>query len=289
MKSTALYLALTLLAASPVLICQTTTGGPSEMPGAFSSSSQTGDATPPPATALKKYDTTPAPFSRFALGGGMSLMGVNLEAAVNVNEHLNIRGTGNFFAYTVNNISTNGFNLAGKVNFATGGASLDYYPFPRHGFRLSPGVLFYNGNQITASATGSSGSDIKLNGTEYYTDSVNPMAVNAALGLNTHKQAFTITTGFGNMIPHKGGHFSFPFELGAAFIGTPSVNVGLTGMACANQSDASDNGASCVNMATNTTAQTNLSTQVSKWTSDLNALKAYPILSFGVAYAFRVR
>jgi hypothetical protein len=42
-------------------------------------------------------------------------------------------------------------------------------------------------------------------------------------------------------------------------------------------------------MATNTTAQTNLSTQVSKWTSDLNALKAYPILSFGVAYAFRVR
>ena len=27
MKSTALYLALTLLAASPVLICQTTTGG----------------------------------------------------------------------------------------------------------------------------------------------------------------------------------------------------------------------------------------------------------------------
>ena len=66
---------------------------------------------------------------------------------------MNLRGTGNFFNYTLSNIDTNGFNLGGKLNFASAGASLDYYPFPSHGLRLSPGMLFYNNNQITASAT----------------------------------------------------------------------------------------------------------------------------------------
>jgi hypothetical protein len=37
------------------------------------------------------------------------------------------------------------------------------------------------------------------------------------------------------MIPRKGGHWSFPFELGAAFTGSPSLNVGLTGWACIDQ------------------------------------------------------
>jgi hypothetical protein len=35
--------------------------------------------------------------------------------------------------------------------------------------------------------------------------------------------------------------------------------------------------------------QTNLQTQVAKWKSDLNPLRTYPIVSFGVAYAFHIR
>ena len=103
--------------------------------------------------AAKKTEVHLKPFSTAAFGGGMSLMGVNMQAATNMNRYLNLRGTGNFFNYTANNISTNGFDLNGKVNMATAGVSLDYYPFPTHGFRLSPGALFYNQNQI--SATGS--------------------------------------------------------------------------------------------------------------------------------------
>ena len=175
------------------------------------------------------------------MGGGISLMGVNLQAATNVDRHLNLRVTGNVFNYTVNNITTsnsdgtNGFNLNGKVNFATAGASLDYFPFPTHGFRLSPGVLFYNQNGISASATEAAGNSFTLNGTKYYSDATIPLNVAASLGLNSTKPAFTLTTGWGNMIPRKGGHWSFPFELGAAFTGSPSLNVGLTGWACIDQ------------------------------------------------------
>ena len=59
----------------------------------------------------------------------------------------------------------------------------------------------------------------------------------AALGLNTHKPAFTMTTGWGNMIPRRGGHWSVPFEIGAAFTGAPSLNVLLSGVGCTNQAD----------------------------------------------------
>jgi len=240
--------------------------------------------------AAKKEEVHLRPFSATAFGGGMSLMGVNLQAATNMNRYLNLRGTGNFFNYTANNISTNGFDLNGKVNMATAGASLDYYPFPAHGFRLSPGGLFYNQNHISAIGSPTPGKSITLNHQDFYADSVNPLTASANLGLNTHQKAFTMTTGWGNMIPRKrGGHISFPFELGAAFTGVPTLAMILSGNACTNQADVAINGPSCVNMATNAQAQSDLAAQLAKWRSDLNPLQVYPILSFGIAYDFHTK
>jgi len=239
------------------------------------------------AKAAKKAEVPLKPFSAVAFGGGMSLMGVNLQAATNLNRYLNLRGTGNVFDYTVNNISTNGFNMNGKVNMATAGVSLDYYPFPKHGFRLSPGALFYNQNQISATGSPTPGTSITLNNQDFYADSVNPLYVSANLGLNTRQQAFTMTTGWGNMIPRKhGGHVSFPFEFGAAFTGVPTLAMTLTGYACTTKADATTNGASCVNMATNAQAQSDLAAQLTTWRKDLNPLQVYPIFSFGIAYDF---
>ena len=99
---------------------------------------------------MRARNETVGPYSRLALGGGISPLGINMQVAVNASRYLNFRGVGNVFNYTVNNISTNGLNISGKLNFATAGASLDFYPFPNHGFRLSPGALFYNQNAVTA-------------------------------------------------------------------------------------------------------------------------------------------
>ncbi len=239
------------------------------------------------AKADKKAEVHLRPFSAVAFGGGMSLMGVNLQASTNMNRYLNLRGTGNFFNYTANNISTNGFNLNGTVKMATAGISLDLFPFPAHGFRLSPGALFYNQNRISAIGTPTPGTSITLNSQDFYADSVNPINASANLGLNTRQKAFTITTGWGDMIPRRrGGHISFPFELGAAFTGVPTLAMTLSGNACTIQADAAINGPSCVNMATNALAQSDLAAQLAKWKSDLNPLQVYPILSFGIAYDF---
>jgi len=236
----------------------------------------------------------PEPFSRLAFSAGVGLGGINLQTAVEANRYLNVRGIGNVFSYSVNNVKINGNNgsngvdVSGKLNFASMGVALDYYPFPSHGFRLSPGLMLYNQNGASASGVASPGSSITLGSQQYYSDFANPMSVTANLGLNAHRQAFTLTTGWGNMISRSGGHLSFPFELGAIFTGAPTVNLTLAGNACLSQADANDNGPSCVNMASNAIAQTNLNAQIAKYESDLNALKVWPILSFGVAFNFGI-
>jgi hypothetical protein len=289
-KQTALLLSLALLAAPCVLFAQ-----PSSSSFRLTSGGSGTDGGAANAASHDKAASAPVgPFSRVALSGGFSLMGVNMQVATNLNRYLNLRGTGNYFNYTDNNISTNGFNITGKVNMATAGASLDYYPFPNHGFRLSPGLLFYNQNQISANSHVVGGTSFTLNDQQYYSATANtatgatPINLTGSLGLNTYKQAFTMTTGWGNMIPRRGGHWSFPFELGAAVTGTPSINVILTGWACTDAAQTFCNSVSGSNPIA-TQVQGNLNAQVDKWKSDLDPLKVYPILSFGVAYAFRVR
>jgi hypothetical protein len=292
-KQFALHPVLFLLAASAGLLAQTGSSLSGTSQFSYSAGAKSSNAIHSAKT--KPVFAPPAPFSRLALGGGISAMGINMQAAVNTSFHVNLRAVGNYFNYSMSNVKisggggSSGVNVSGKLNFASLGAALDYYPFPKHGWRLSPGVMLFNQNEISASGVSSAGTSITLGGQTYYSDTVNPMAVSADLGLNTHRQAFTLTTGWGNMISRKGGHWSFPFELGAVFAGVPSIKMDLTGNACGTQADSATNGPSCVNMATNATAQANLSSQIAKYQNELNPLQVYPIFSFGVAYNFRIR
>ncbi len=274
-----LVLALSLIAAVP-LVCQSSSSRSESViaadPSGGGSASQTMRPYPPVASAA-------APFSRVAFGGGISPLGINLIAATNVNRHLNLRGSGNLFKLTENNISTNGFNVDANLNLASAGLSADVFPFPNRGFRLSPGLLFYNHNRASATFNVQGGTSFTLNNYTYYASSANPVMGAGSLGLNSRKPAFTVTTGWGNMIPHNGGHWSFPFEVGVAFIGAPSLNIALTsGQVCDAQ------GLNCVNVATDPDVQANLQAQIAKYRSDLDPLKTYPIISGGVAYSFHV-
>lgn len=278
MKNIALCLTLALMPASAALFAQSTPLEANEQP--MLSTSAAGVTS----LATKPAGSTIGPFSRLALGGGISPLGINLQAAVNVNRHINLRGVGNIFNYSVNNFSTNGLNLNGKLNFATAGASVDFYPFANHGFRISPGALLYNQNAVSANVTVAGGTSFSLNNVTYYASSTNPITGVGNLGLNTNKNAFTVTTGWGNMASRRRGHLSFPFEIGAAFVGSPSMNMALTGgQAC----DA--NGQNCVNVATDPSVQANLQAQIAKYKSDLDPFKYYPIINFGMAYSFKVR
>lgn len=286
MKRTATCLTIALLAAmSSTLIAQTSPSATdSSIAPSISASNGTDNGVAP--VPIKVPRVTIKPFSRIAIGGGFSPMGIHLQAAVNANRYMNLRVYGNIFHYSVNNISTNGITVNGKLNLSSIGASLDYYPFPNHGFRLSPGVLFYNQNNVTAGLLVTGGTSFTLNDVTYYSSVANPVQGNGGLGLNTRNPAFTITTGWGNMIPRHGGHWSFPFEIGVALIGAPSVDFALTsGQVCTNPGGT----VGCQNVADDAELNSNLQAQIAKYKNDLNPLQYYPILTGGVSYSFRIR
>lgn len=230
-------------------------------------------------------NAVPKPFSRVAVSAGISLMGINMQVATNVNKYVNARVTGNYFKYTMDNQSFDDYTVNGDLNFATASISADFYPFPKHGLRFSPGVMLYNQNNATANVTVKGGTSLSLNDVDYYSSTTHPIQGTAAFGLNTRKQAFTATTGWGNLISRKASkHWSFPVELGVAFVDAPTIKMALnSGQAC----DAS--GANCVDVTSYSELQSNLQAQVKKYEDDVNMLKFYPILSFGVGYSFHIR
>lgn len=223
-------------------------------------------------------------FSRLAFGAGISPLGISLTAATNLNHYMNLRGTGNIFKYTIGDFNTNGFTVSPNLNLASAGLSVDVYPWANHGFRLSPGVLFYNDNNAKAVFEVAGGTTFTLNNNDFYSSTSNPVRGYGTLGLNKNNPAFTATTGWGNMIPRNGGHWSFPVEVGVAFIGAPDVNIALNqGEVCYVAGNV------CTQVATDPIVQSNLQDQVNKYRKDIEPLKTYPIVSFGVAYSFRVR
>ena len=279
MKRATLHITLAMLAISPCLPAQsaTTLYSVAAANGGFTS----GAFSRPEAMGGSR---SISPFSRLAFGAGISSMGINLQAAVNATHNVNIRGTGNVFSYPLNHISANGMSLDGTLSFATAAMSVDIYPFPEHGFRLSPGVMLLNHNEATANLAVAGGKGFDLNGVAYYASSTNPITGNGHVGLHSRSQAFTVTTGWGNMTSPRGGHISFPIEIGAAFVGSPSVSMTLTGGKACDQF-----GQNCVNVATDPTVQANLQAQTERYKNDISAFQYFPIVSFGVAYNFNLR
>jgi len=263
-KRLACFLTLTLLAAPAGLFAQNS------------------DQPAPPQTRAEKGES-PAPFSRLALSGGVGVNGINMQVAVEANRYFNIRGTGNYFTYSLTK-TVNGTNDTGTLNFATGGVSVDFYPFPNHGWRLSPGALFYNQNAITATVNVAGGDSFTMNSTKFYSSTASPVVGNGGIFLNKTNPAFTMTTGWGNLISRRGGHFSVPFEIGAAFVGQPTVKLNfVNGIVCTDQAQTN-----CASVNSFPQFTSDVNAQIAIYNNDLDVLKVYPIMSIGIGYNFKL-
>ncbi|WP_348262985.1 hypothetical protein P8935_00155 [Telmatobacter sp. DSM 110680] len=209
------------------------------------------------------------PFSKGAVGFDVSPLGVGLELTTNLGRHLNLRTSGSMFSHPIN-FTTNGFRADAQLRLASAGTSLDIYPFGS-AFRVSPGILFYNQNRLTAVSMIAGGSSFTLDGDTFYSANANqatgatPLSGRALLSLHTTRPAFSITGGWGNPLTHR-GHWSFPVEAGVAFVGSPALHVKLAGWACHDQAQTQ-----CADIANpdNPIAlqvQSDLNAEVSKWT-----------------------
>jgi hypothetical protein len=230
-----------------------------------------GHAAPAPETATKAFSAVGVDVK---IGAG----GIGFDVATPLARKFNLRGTGYFFRYNTS-ITENYVTYGGQIQLASGGLSLDWYPFGGK-FRLSGGFIAYNGNQLTGTAAINPNDSFTLNGTTYYSSATDPAHASGSLVLGS-KVAPAFSFGWGNIVPRKANkHFSVPVEIGFAYVGYPHVDLGFTGSTC------DEFGEACQSVGSNPTFQQDLAAQRNKYRDDLSALRFYPIVSIGFGYKF---
>ncbi len=262
---------------------------PTSAPGATAASGAAGFRHEP----VEPYPTNlyQAPWSRVGIGADVSPLGIGMKSAVVLNTFMDARVMGNLFNYNSGRFEIDGFNVYADLHLASAEALVDVYPWASV-WRLSAGLMFVNGNQLSGTTRVAGGTSFTLDGQTFYSANPNPatgatpITGSGALGLHTRTPAFILSGGFGKFIPRSERHWSFPSEFGVIFTGAPTINVNLNGWACINAAQTK-----CSNLSDTTnpvTVQFNnaLEGQLNKWRRDLNNVPVYPIFSYGVMYSF---
>ncbi|MDE3105310.1 MAG: hypothetical protein KGK08_09065 [Acidobacteriota bacterium] len=214
------------------------------------------------------------PFSTVALGFKVDTLGGGVEVATPLARRLNLRATVNFvdFSYA---FSLDGIAYTTKVNFRSGVANLDWFPF--HGrFRISPGFVYFN-NSLGGTVSVDPGKQFTLNDVNYINSIDDPVGGKVGITYARH-MAPMVTIGTGNIIPRNGKHFSMPFEVGLVYTGAARMDITLSGTACTV--------AGCFNAATDPTTQQNLQQEIQSINQTISKFPFYPVLSTGVAFRF---
>jgi hypothetical protein len=202
-------------------------------------------------------------------------LGIGFQVGTALASRINLRGGANFFNYN-NSLSKDGAVYAGTLQLRSVEAKVDLFVIG--GFRFTPGLLLYNNNNITATASVATGQGVTLGGTTYYSSQSDPIRGTAALTLN--KFAPTLGIGFGNLLPRSARHFSLSTDLGVVFQGSPQFALGLTGTACG-----TPNGTNC-QPASNATVQASVDQERAKIQNDASPFKYYPELSVMFGWKF---
>jgi hypothetical protein len=206
----------------------------------------------------------------------LSLLGIGGEVAVPLTDNMDIRAGFNGLGYS-RDFDKDGVGYTGQVRFRTIEAHYDWFPF-RGSFHLSPGMLVYNGNKVTANAFVPGGQSFDLDDTTYVSDLSNPMTGTGKIDFR--KAAPIVTVGWGSLFPRNGHHWSIPVEIGVAFQGAPRAALNFGGGAC----DAT--GINCRDINSDPSFQSNVQAEQDKLNKDMSAFKFYPLISIGFGYKF---
>jgi hypothetical protein len=173
-------------------------------------------------------------------------------------------------------MTNDGIHYTGQLKFRSAEAHFDWFPIG--GLHISPGVLFYNGNQLTATAAVPGGQTFTLSGTSYLSDPTLP--VTGTGKLDFVKVSPSIMVGLGNLSPRNGRHYSFLFEVGGAYQGSARVALNLTGRVC------SPAFPTVCGPVSDPTVQANVLAQQQKLSKDVNPYRFFPVISTGIGFNF---
>jgi hypothetical protein len=215
------------------------------------------------------------PVPHFAVGVKAGTLGLGVQVGTALASRINLRGGVNFYNFRYST-SEHGARYDGTLHLQSVEAKLDLFVIG--GFRFTPGLLLYNGNEITATASVSPGQSFTLGGVTYVSSTTNPITGTASLGLN--KFAPTLGIGFGNLLPRGNRHWSLSTDLGVVLQGSPQFALGFSGSAC------TANGANCLPINAINGALANIESERLKIQDDLKPFKYYPEVSIMFGWKF---
>lgn len=240
-------------------------------PESSESNATSASASPDPAAPAKGSSEGRVPIG---VGVKVSTLGIGGEVAVGLSHRSNIRVGFNAISYG-DTFSKDGVTYKGNLNLRSAQATWDL--FLLSWFHISPGVLVYNGNKVTANLSVPGGQTFTLNKTNYLSDPADPITGTGKL--TVYKAAPMVLFGIGNLVP-RSRHFSTTFEIGAAYQGPPRVALNLAGSAC------DSTGVFCRSVGSDPTIQANVVAEQAKLNKSASPYKFYPVISFGVGYRF---
>jgi hypothetical protein len=230
----------------------------------------------PPAAERRQLSGENDP-GHFGVGVRLSSLGLGLEAAVRVSDRSNLRAGFNVLGLS-HTFTKDGIAYHGHLNFKTFEAHYDFFPWGG-GFHVSPGLLVYTADPIKANASVPGDKSFTLGGVTFYSDPSSPTTARG--GIRFNRAAPTITVGWGNLISRReGSRFSFPFEIGIAFQGSPNTTLACGGNVCTSP------GVNCTSERGNPEVQRNIVSEQRKINNNLSFFKFYPIISSGFGVRF---
>ena len=221
---------------------------------------------------------SPRPFSSVGVGLVMGSEGMGVQLATPLTSKVNLRvGVGGFSFNP--NVVEDGFAVVGNIQLMSVFAGLDFHPFyyKYARVRISPGVNFYNNNRMRAIATVPGGQTFDLGYGTFTSDPNDPVTGNFNMDFG-RRIAPRLTFGLGNLSPRRGQRWSFPFEIGAEYIGRPPrISLALGGSTCDAQG--------CTKVLEDPGAQQDLVQEQINLNRDIpGVLRFLPIVTFGVSY-----
>lgn len=216
------------------------------------------------------------PHSSVGVAAKVSTLGGGVDVALPVLERANIRVGVNMFTFN-HDFDSDGITFAASLKLRSVSASLDWFAFGG-GFHLSPGVMLYNGNEVSIRAFVPPGHTFDLGDDTLFSSATDPITGNGDIAFN--KVAPSLTLGWGNIVPRGNRRWSIPFELGIVYSRAPTATLGFAGSACL------PNGTNCRSVAADARLQADVAREQSTLNDDLAVLKIIPVVSLGFSYKF---
>ena len=178
------------------------------------------------ANAAEATDTSEAtarpPYQPWTVGAEAGSTGLGGFGSWRFDDHLGVRAGFDYFQWTENNLSIGDFRYSTKARLMSEPLTLDLYPWQKHSFHVSVGMLF-NQNQLTGSSSGFG--PVTIGGQTF---SFSDLGV---LNLKVQQQVVNpyLSIGGNFLYFDRAHHWGLGGELGVAYTGDPKLSLTSSG------------------------------------------------------------